>query len=156
MIAEIQTMFPLIQVEGPNKNAAVHFTRYCWYSDTIDENFLIDFHPNVDGLLVATGDSGHGFKVSFSWRSLVLIKQFLPMLGRLISARLLHLESGSDELVPDFGLSSHQRRVFSFAHHLEMNDPKNSDKVGTDSIRIGAEADDPETYLESDARKAKL
>lgn len=37
-----------------------------------------------------------------------------------------------------------------------MNDPKNADKVTTDSIRIGIEADNPGSYLESDATKAKL
>ena len=66
------------------------------------------------------------------------------------------MESGTDELVPDFGLSSHQRRVFSFAHHLEMNDPANPNRKSTDSIRVGEEALNPESYLESDAVKAKL
>lgn len=63
MLKEIRTLFPILQFEGPNKNASVHFTRICWYSDSIDENFLIDFHPNVDNLLVCSGDSGHAFKV---------------------------------------------------------------------------------------------
>ncbi|KAF4595596.1 fructosyl-amino acid oxidase [Ophiocordyceps camponoti-floridani] len=43
-------------------------TRLCWYSDTKDGNWLIDWHPEWKGLFVATGDSGHGFK-------------FLPLLG---------------------------------------------------------------------------
>ncbi|KAG6002605.1 hypothetical protein E4U21_002949 [Claviceps maximensis] len=43
-------------------------TRLCWYSDTRDGNWLVDWHPGWKGLFIATGDSGHGYK-------------FLPLLG---------------------------------------------------------------------------
>jgi sarcosine oxidase/L-pipecolate oxidase len=43
-------------------------TRICWYSDTRDADWLVDWHPGWEGLFIATGDSGHGFK-------------FLPVLG---------------------------------------------------------------------------
>ncbi|KAH7319787.1 FAD dependent oxidoreductase [Stachybotrys elegans] len=43
-------------------------TRLCWYSDTVDGDWLVDWHPGWKGLFVATGDSGHGYK-------------FLPVLG---------------------------------------------------------------------------
>ncbi len=43
-------------------------TRLCWYSDTPTGDFLIDYHPSWEGLFIATGDSGHGFK-------------FLPVIG---------------------------------------------------------------------------
>ncbi|EEU46905.1 uncharacterized protein NECHADRAFT_67391 [Fusarium vanettenii 77-13-4] len=46
--------------------------RICWYSDTRDGEWLIDYHPGWKGLFVATGDSGHGFK-------------FLPNLGDKIA-----------------------------------------------------------------------
>jgi sarcosine oxidase/L-pipecolate oxidase len=45
--------------------------RICWYSDTRDGEWLIDYHPGWKGLFVATGDSGHGYK-------------FLPNLGEKI------------------------------------------------------------------------
>ncbi|ENH61829.1 L-pipecolate oxidase [Fusarium oxysporum f. sp. cubense race 1] len=45
--------------------------RICWYSDTRDGEWLVDYHPGWKGLFVATGDSGHGFK-------------FLPNLGEKI------------------------------------------------------------------------
>ncbi|KAJ4418269.1 hypothetical protein N0V82_005660 [Gnomoniopsis sp. IMI 355080] len=46
-------------------------TRLCWYTDTPDGDFIIDYHPEHRGLFVATGASGHGFK-------------FLPCIGEKI------------------------------------------------------------------------
>ncbi|KID83347.1 FAD dependent oxidoreductase [Metarhizium guizhouense ARSEF 977] len=45
--------------------------RLCWYSDTPEGDFIADKHPHVQGLFIATGGSGHGFK-------------FLPVLGKYI------------------------------------------------------------------------
>ncbi|KAJ5899549.1 L-pipecolate oxidase [Penicillium taxi] len=45
--------------------------RLCWYTDTVKGDFIIDDHPTLQGLFVATGGSGHGFK-------------FLPILGKYI------------------------------------------------------------------------
>lgn len=42
--------------------------RLCWYSDSVDNSFLIDYVPGTESLIVANGGSGHGFK-------------FLPVLG---------------------------------------------------------------------------
>ncbi|KAG9094764.1 hypothetical protein FRC06_010499 [Ceratobasidium sp. 370] len=50
-------------------------SRICWYADTIDEDWIIDYHPVHPRLLLATGGSGHAFK-------------FLPVLGRVIVDRL--------------------------------------------------------------------
>lgn len=44
-------------------------TRLCWYTDSIDNSFVVDFVPGRPGLAVCSGGSGHGFK-------------FLPILGR--------------------------------------------------------------------------
>lgn len=46
-------------------------TRLCWYTDTPRGDFIVDFHPDCEGLFVATGGSGHAFK-------------FLPVLGEKI------------------------------------------------------------------------
>jgi glycine/D-amino acid oxidase-like deaminating enzyme len=48
------------------------YTRLCIYCDTFDGDFLIDHVPNVSGLVVASGGSGHGFK-------------FAPVLGSIIA-----------------------------------------------------------------------
>ncbi len=46
--------------------------RLCLYTDTTDGDFLIDRHPDLERLVVATGGSGHGFK-------------FAPVLGTLVA-----------------------------------------------------------------------
>lgn len=46
--------------------------RICWCTDTADLHFLISRHDKYPGLLLGTGDSGHGFK-------------FLPTIGSYIA-----------------------------------------------------------------------
>ncbi len=53
-------------------HAPVRATRLCLYCDTFDGDFWIDHDPGRPGLVVAAGDSGHGFK-------------FAPILGDLIA-----------------------------------------------------------------------
>jgi sarcosine oxidase/L-pipecolate oxidase len=51
-------------------------TRLCWYSDTRDGDYLVDWHPGWEGLFIATGGSGHAYK-------------FLPVLGEKVVDCLL-------------------------------------------------------------------
>ncbi len=57
-------------------DAQVTETRVCIYNNTPDDDFIVDWHPQLDGVLIVTGFSGHGFK-------------FGPSIGR-IAADLLH------------------------------------------------------------------
>lgn len=57
----------LIPVQGL-ENRPWKEGRICWYSDTRDGDFIVDWHPGWEGLFIATGDCGHGYK-------------FLPVLG---------------------------------------------------------------------------
>ncbi|KAK8100717.1 uncharacterized protein PG998_007879 [Apiospora kogelbergensis] len=50
--------------------------RVCWYTDTPTGDFLVTYHPYWNGLFVATGGSGHGFK-------------FLPVLGEHIADNIM-------------------------------------------------------------------
>lgn len=68
------------------ENAEVVYSRVCLYCDTLDEHFWIDHHPETEGLFVAAGGSGHGFK-------------FAPMLGDLVADAV---ERKSNEWLPRF------------------------------------------------------
>lgn len=46
----------------------IETARLCWYTDSVDNDFLVDYVPGTEGLVVCSGGSGHGFK-------------FLPVLG---------------------------------------------------------------------------
>ncbi|KAJ7176133.1 FAD dependent oxidoreductase [Mycena crocata] len=47
-------------------------TRLCWYTDSIDDDWVIGYYPGSEkSLLIATGGSGHGYK-------------FLPVIGKLV------------------------------------------------------------------------
>ena len=52
--------------------APIVYTRVCMYCDTHDGHFWIARDPEREGLVVAAGDSGHGFK-------------FAPVLGEIIA-----------------------------------------------------------------------
>lgn len=52
-----------------------HKVRMCWYSETINDDFLIDWVPDNEGLFVCGGSSEHGFK-------------FLPTIGLFAVERL--------------------------------------------------------------------
>lgn len=59
----------------------------CYYSDVVDANWLIDYHPKYPSLLVASGGSGHAFKVG-RWIIRAALIQFLTIIGDLIRERL--------------------------------------------------------------------
>jgi glycine/D-amino acid oxidase-like deaminating enzyme len=53
-------------------DAPIVYTRMCMYCDTHDGHFWISRDPEREGLVVAAGDNGHGFK-------------FAPVLGEIIA-----------------------------------------------------------------------
>jgi monomeric sarcosine oxidase len=57
-------------------DAHVTETRVCIYNNTPDDDFIVDWHPQLDGVLIVTGFSGHGFK-------------FGPTIGRIAADLLL-------------------------------------------------------------------
>jgi glycine/D-amino acid oxidase-like deaminating enzyme len=67
--AFLASTFPAIQ------NAPIVYTRRCLYCDTLDEHLWIDGHPDIEGLTVSAGGSGHGFK-------------FAPILGQMAADAL--------------------------------------------------------------------
>ncbi|KAI1637768.1 FAD dependent oxidoreductase [Biscogniauxia mediterranea] len=76
---EKEDRIPSQAMEGIKEYITVNFpelvplgiasTKLCWYTDSIDNSFVVDFVPGRPGVAVCSGGSGHGFK-------------FLPILGR--------------------------------------------------------------------------
>jgi monomeric sarcosine oxidase len=62
---------------------ALSDARVCLYNNTRDDDFIIDWHPDHDGLLIATGFSGHGFK-------------FGSLIGRIAAELLIKGRSSFD------------------------------------------------------------
>ena len=65
----IETSWP-----GLAHDLTLNATRCCYYCDTRDGHFLLDWHPSIEQLFVAVGGSGHAFKMA-------------PVLGEIIGCR---------------------------------------------------------------------
>lgn len=62
--SEIQELRHFLQITFPDlAHAPLVYTRRCLYTDSLDGHFWIDHHPDIEGLSVSTGGSGHGFKM---------------------------------------------------------------------------------------------
>ncbi|KAI0391261.1 FAD dependent oxidoreductase [Xylariaceae sp. FL0594] len=76
---EKETRIPVPALEGIKEYISTNLpeladlglssTWLCWYTDSIDNSFVVDYVPGRPRLAVCSGGSGHGFK-------------FLPILGR--------------------------------------------------------------------------
>jgi glycine/D-amino acid oxidase-like deaminating enzyme len=64
-------------------DARVRETRVCIYNNTPDDDFIIDWHPQLESVLVVTGFSGHGFK-------------FGPTIGRIAADLLISRRTSID------------------------------------------------------------
>ncbi len=71
-------------------DARVIRSHICMYNNSPDDDFIIDWHPDLDSVLLATGFSGHGFK-------------FGPLIGRIAAEHLL--EGKSEYSLDRFRLS---------------------------------------------------
>ncbi|MCH8295949.1 N-methyl-L-tryptophan oxidase [Candidatus Poribacteria bacterium] len=56
----------------PDAAGEALYAQVCLYTETPDEDFIIDAHPDCPDVLIATGFSGHGFK-------------FCSLVGRILS-----------------------------------------------------------------------
>ena len=92
IVAYRDRRFPLL------KGAPLTEARVCQYENSSNGDFLIDFHPQLENVLLVGGGSGHGFKHG-------------PEVGRYAAGRLL----GTIAPEPRFSLASksevHRREV---------------------------------------------
>ncbi len=71
-----------VQERMPELGKTTH-TEVCLYTETPDEDFIIDAHPHCPNVLIAAGFSGHGFK-------------FCALVGRIMSELVRKGETGFD------------------------------------------------------------
>ena len=75
--AEVADMRQFLATTFPDLlEAPLVYTRRCLYTDTLDGHFWIDQHPDIKGLAVSSGGSGHGMKMG-------------PILGDITAATVL-------------------------------------------------------------------
>lgn len=70
----------VVQLEGVKVRS-----KLLWYTDSINSDFVIDFVPNYQNLIVATGGSAHAFK-------------FLPVLGKTVISKINGISDDYTEL----------------------------------------------------------
>ncbi|KAI8241110.1 L-saccharopine oxidase [Colletotrichum sp. SAR 10_99] len=81
---------PFVSIFLPDfKEQDFYSTKMCWYTDSLDNSFVIDYVPNYadNSVFVCTGGSGHGAK-------------FLPVLGEHAADILLNGEQSSSFMRP--------------------------------------------------------
>ena len=71
-----------VQERLPELGKATH-AEGCLYTETPDEDFIVDAHPRCPDLLIAAGFSGHGFK-------------FCALVGRIMSELVRNGKTGFD------------------------------------------------------------
>ncbi|KAL4965245.1 NAD(P)/FAD-dependent oxidoreductase [Aspergillus stella-maris] len=71
------------------KDTPFHFTKLCWYTDSLDNSFVIDYVPTYadNSVFVCTGGSGHGAK-------------FVPILGQHAADILEHGHGSTSYMRP--------------------------------------------------------
>ncbi|GAB7356172.1 hypothetical protein MBLNU459_g6763t1 [Dothideomycetes sp. NU459] len=85
--------------------------RICWCTDSPDSHYLIDMHPAYSNLLLATGDSGHAFKM-------------LPIIGSYIADTLEGKQRGC-------------KKEWTFGGRKVTDDPTRPGNVVKDLSEVG-------------------
>ncbi len=61
-VLETESMGLLVSLLVPNLAGPLLRSEVCMYTNTPDEHFIIDFHPELPQVLIVSACSGHGFK----------------------------------------------------------------------------------------------
>ena len=62
--SEIEEMRNVLSEYLPDANGELRSTAVCMYTNTPDEHFVLDYHPEFPQVIIASPCSGHGFKFS--------------------------------------------------------------------------------------------
>lgn len=80
---ETEAMRMIVGAVIPDLAGALLKTEVCMYTNTPDDHFIIDFHPDLPQVLIASACSGHGFK-------------FSAVVGEILSDLLIERKSNFD------------------------------------------------------------
>lgn len=80
---EIQGMIVLLDATIPSLAGRLLKTEVCMYTNTPDEHFIVDFHPDLSQVLIVSACSGHGFK-------------FSAVVGEIVADMLIEGKTGFD------------------------------------------------------------
>ena len=64
--SEVAAIRGLLKAFLPGANGALRATSVCLYTNTPDEHFILDVHPEHPAVFIASPCSGHGFKFSIA------------------------------------------------------------------------------------------
>ena len=64
--SEVAAIRGLLKAFLPDADGALRATSVCLYTNTPDENFILDVHPEHPAVFIASPCSGHGFKFSIA------------------------------------------------------------------------------------------
>ena len=67
----------------PDGNGELIDSKVCMYTDTPDQDFLIDSHPDDENIIICSPCSGHGFK-------------FTPAIGEICSSLIINNSTNFD------------------------------------------------------------
>ncbi|MFQ5512638.1 MAG: N-methyl-L-tryptophan oxidase [Candidatus Krumholzibacteriia bacterium] len=81
--AEVEAMRMLLSSFMPDLGGTLLRSEVCMYTNTPDEHFIIDFHPELPQVLVVSPCSGHGFK-------------FAAVIGEIAADLLIEGKTDSD------------------------------------------------------------
>jgi len=60
---EVEHIMDFVETYMPEVKPTVTSVKTCFYTNTPDEHFIIDYHPDYNNdVIFASGFSGHGFK----------------------------------------------------------------------------------------------
>lgn len=63
-IPDVQILRRFVSKHLPDLESEPAIMEHCMYTNTPDENFVLDRHPQYDNIIIGAGFSGHGFKLS--------------------------------------------------------------------------------------------